>query len=102
MPANEIHLDDVGTKFLVTIKDGSSAVNISTASTKQILITKPSGTKMTKTATFNSDGSDGKIYYMVIADDLDEVGTYQLQGKVIISDGTFSTDITKFKVHRNL
>jgi len=102
MPANEIHLDDVGTKFLVTIKDGSSAVNISTASTKQILITKPSGTKMTKTATFNSDGSDGKIYYTVIADDLDEVGTYQLQGKVIISDGTFSTDITKFKVHRNL
>ena len=39
MPANEIHLDDVGTKFLVTIKDGSSDVNISTASTKQILIT---------------------------------------------------------------
>ncbi len=102
MPANEIHLDDVGTKFLVTVKDGSSVVDISSAGTKQILIKKPSGTKLTKTATFNSDGTDGKMYYTIIADDLDEVGTYQLQGKVIISDGTFSTDITTFKVHRNL
>ena len=42
MPANEIHLNDVGTKFLVTIMDGSSAVDISTASTKQIIIQKPS------------------------------------------------------------
>ena len=62
MPANEIHLDDVGTKFLVTVKDGSSVVDISSAGTKQILIKKPSGTKLTKTATFNSDGTDGKMY----------------------------------------
>ena len=61
MPANEIHLNDVGTKFLVTIKDGSSAVNISSASTKEIIIQKPSGTKITATATFDSDGTDGKI-----------------------------------------
>jgi methionine-rich copper-binding protein CopC len=102
MPANEIHLNDVGTKFLVTIKDGSSAVNISSASTKEIIIQKPSGTKITATATFDSDGTDGKIYYVTVADDLDEAGSYKLQGKVIISDGTFYTDITSFKVHRNL
>ena len=102
MPANEIHLNDVGTKFLVTITDGSSAVNVSTASTKQIIIKKPSGSKLTKTASFNSDGTDGKIYYTTVADDLDEAGSHKLQGKVIISDGTFYTDITTFKVHRNL
>jgi hypothetical protein len=102
MPANEIHLNDVGTKFLVTIKDGSSAVNISSASTKEIIIQKPSGTKITATATFDSDGTDGKIHYVTVADDLDEAGSYKLQGKVIISDGTFYTDITSFKVYRNL
>jgi len=102
MAANEIHVDDVGTQFLLTIMDGSAAVDISSASTKQIIIKKPSGTKMTKSATFSSDGSDGKIYYSSIADDLDETGSYKLQGKVIISDGTFYTDITTFKVHRNL
>lgn len=102
MAANEIHVDDVGTQFLLTIMDGSAAVDISSASTKQIIIKKPSGTKMTKSATFSNDGSDGKIYYSSIADDLDETGSYKLQGKVIISDGTFYTDITTFKVHRNL
>ena len=102
MAANEIHVDDVGTQFLLTIMDGSAAVDISSASTNQIIIKKPSGTKMTKSATFSSDGSDGKIYYSSIADDLDETGSYKLQGKVIISDGTFYTDITTFKVHRNL
>ena len=102
MPANEIHLNDIGTKFLVTITDGSSAVDVSSASTKQIIIKKPSGSKLTVAASFNSDGSDGKIYYNALADNLDEAGSYKLQGKVIISDGTFYTDITSFKVHRNL
>ena len=102
MAANEIHVDDVGTQFLLTIMDGSAAVDISSASTKQIIIKKPSGTKMTKSATFSNDGSDGKIYYSSIADDLDETGSYKLQGKVIISDGTFYTDIYDFKTHCNL
>ena len=102
MAANEIHLNDIGTQFLLTIKDGSATVDISTASTKQIIIKKPSATKITATATFSTNGSDGKIYYSTVADDLDETGSYKLQGKVIIDDGTFYTDITTFKVHRNL
>ena len=102
MSANEIHLNDIGTKFQVTVKDGDDAVDISSASTKSLIFKKPSGTKMIKTAAFTSDGSDGKIDYTVILNDLDEVGTYQLQGNVVISDGTFYTDIQTFKVHRNL
>ena len=102
MPANEIHLNDIGTQFVLTVKDGSSAVDISGATTKQIIIQKPSGTKITASTTFSTDGTDGKMYYTTVADDLDEAGSYKLQGKVIISDGTFYTDITTFKVHRNL
>ena len=37
MAANEIHVDDVGTKFIVTIKDGDTAINVSAATTKNIL-----------------------------------------------------------------
>ena len=102
MPANEIHLNDIGTEFLLTVMDGSTAVNISSASTKQITIKKPSGTSITASTTFDSDGTDGKMSYTTVADDLDETGSYKLQGKVVISDGTFYTDITTFKVHRNL
>ena len=102
MPANEIHLNDIGTQFLLTVTDGSTAVNISSATTKQITIKKPSGTSITADTAFDSDGTDGKMSYTTVADDLDETGSYKLQGKVVISDGTFYTDITTFKVHRNL
>jgi hypothetical protein len=102
MAANEIHLNDIGTQFLLTVKDGSSAVNISSATTKQIIIKKPSGTKVTANTAFSTDGTDGKMYYNAVDGDLDESGSYKLQGKVVISDGTFYTDITSFKVHRNL
>tara|TARA_R110002110_G_scaffold255061_2_gene470839 strand:+ start:1565 stop:1873 length:309 start_codon:yes stop_codon:yes gene_type:complete len=102
MAANEIHENDVGTKFLVTVTDGTSAVNISGASTKQLIIKKPSGAKLTKATSFVTDGTDGKMQYSIAADDLDEAGTYKLQGRVIISDGSFYTDIHTFKVYRNL
>ena len=52
MPANEIHVNDVGTLFTLTIKDGDSAVNISSATTKKIIIKKPSGTILTKDVAF--------------------------------------------------
>lgn len=102
MPANEIHVGDIGTVFTVTVKDGDSAVNLSSASTKQIIIKKPSGTKLTKNAGFVTDGTDGKISYALISGDLDETGMHKLQAYVVISDGTFYSDITSFKVHRNL
>ena len=102
MPANEIHQNDIGTAFTITIQDGTTAVDISTATTKKIVFKKPSGTKLTYDTAFVSDGTDGKIKYNAVADDLDEIGTYKLQSYVIISDGTFYTDITSFKVYRNL
>ena len=102
MPANEIHVNDVGTLFTLTIKDGDSAVNISSATTKKIIIKKPSGTKLTYSTAFVSDGTDGKMKYNAVSGDLDEAGTYKLQSYVIISAGTFYTDITSFKVYRNL
>ena len=41
MPQNEIRINDIGTKFLVTMKDGSSTVDISgtgsTAANKRII-----------------------------------------------------------------
>ena len=103
MAANEIRVGDIGTQFKVTIKDGTSAVDISSAtSTKQIILKKPDGTKLTNAATFFSDGTDGIMYYKTVDGDLDVPGVWKLQGKVVITAGTFSTDVYSFKVHRNL
>lgn len=99
MSCAEIHLNDVGTQFIVTIlNQDEEAEDLSGYSTKQIIFTKPSGEKLTKTANFYTDGTDGKIYYTSVADDLDEAGTWQIQGVV---DG-FHSNIETFKIYRNL
>ena len=39
--ASEIHVNDIGTRFLVTVKDGSDVVDISSATSLAINFRKP-------------------------------------------------------------
>lgn len=106
MPQNEIRINDIGTKFLVTIKDAASVVDVSgtgsDAENKRIIFKKPSGLTLDKAASFNDDGTDGKLYYTTVSGDLNEDGMWKMQAKVIIGSQTFHSDIHTFKVHRNL
>ena len=102
MAANEIHKGDIGTQFTVTVQDGTTVVDISTASTKQLIFKKPGGTILTKSTSFVTDGTDGKMQYVSVDGDLSDDGVWKMKGKVIIGGNTFSTDITSFKVYRNL
>ena len=102
MAANEIHKGDIGTQFTVTVQDGTTVVDISTASTKQLIFKKPGGTILTKSTSFVTEGTDGKMQYVSVDGDLSDDGVWKMQGKVIIGGNTFSTDITSFKVYRNL
>lgn len=101
MSANEIHVGDIGTQFIITVTD-NTAVDISTATTKQFIFKKPDGTKLTVSASFYSDGTDGKLTYTTVDGDIDIAGTWKLQTLVVISDGTFYSDVTTFKVYSNL
>jgi hypothetical protein len=102
MAADEIHQNDIGVQFLATVKDGSAVVDISTASVKQLIFKKPSNTVVAQSGTFSTNGTDGKMYYISVSGDLDECGTWSLQGYVDINSGKWHTDIHKFQVHRNL
>tara|TARA_B100000745_G_C19786294_1_gene257842 strand:- start:62 stop:373 length:312 start_codon:yes stop_codon:yes gene_type:complete len=103
MAANEIHVDDIGTKFIVTVKDDTSVINVSGATTKEIVFKKPSGTKVTAAASFESDGTDGVLSYTTTGTELDETGTYKIQAHVVLSAGNdFHSDISTFKVYRNI
>ena len=93
------HNGDIGTVFELTIKDTDEAViDVSTAAVKYIYFQDPTGTRMRKTATFTTDGTDGKIEYVTIAGDIDEVGTWQVQGYVETSLGKFYTEKMSFQV----
>lgn len=102
MAINEIHVADIGTVFKVTVKDGTSIVDVSSSTTKEIHFGKPDGTSLIGTAVFETDGTDGIIKYTTIANDLDQDGLWQIQAFVVMSGGQWKSDIARFKVHANI
>jgi len=100
--AQEIHVDDVGTVFRITLMDGSSPVDISGATTKEIVFERPDKTSVSKTASFYSDGTDGILEYTIQTDDLDVAGSWRLQAKVTLTSGSWSSDIQPFVVYENI
>jgi hypothetical protein len=100
--ASEIHEGDIGTTLLITVTDDGSIVDISSASSLSIYIRKPSGTILTRTGVLETDGTDGKMYYITVAGDLDVAGSYKIQGKVVLPAGSYYTSTATFKVHCNL
>ena len=89
---------NIAIRLTMTKESDSSVLDISSATTKQIIITKPSGEKLTKTATNVTDGTDGKMQYLTITDDLDEFGDYEVQGHIVIGSLDIHTTIGQFKV----
>lgn len=99
MSTQTITINDLGTALQITVQEDGSAVDVSTA-TVQIELTKPSGTKETKTATFVTDGSNGQIQYVTVSGDIDETGIWSYRGIVTFS-GTqvfYTTDPETFTV----
>jgi hypothetical protein len=100
--ASEIHVDDIGTQLIMTVKDDGEVVDISGASTLTVVIKKPDGISYTKTGTLLTDGTDGNMYYTSVDGDFNVAGNYKIQGIVVLSNGTFYTSISSFKVFCNL
>lgn len=101
--SSEIHVGDIGTEFIVTVKEDDDAVDISSATVKDFILKKPLKTKTTWTSSFYTDGSDGKLSYATTAaSDLDQDGTWTLQVDLAITGWTGKTDTTTFEVYKNL
>ena len=98
-----VHKADVGTVFELTINDtDGDAIDVSTAAVKYIYFQKPDYTLVKKTASFKTDGSDGIITYTAVANDINMVGTWMVQGYVETSDGKFFTEKKEFEVETTL
>ena len=59
--ASEIHVNDIGTQLKITVLDGGSAVDLSSATLKQVELRKPDDTSVTRTASLFGDGSGGYV-----------------------------------------
>lgn len=103
MAANEIRLGDIGTVFEITIQDNGTVVDISEATTQEIIFKKPDvDTVVVKATSFVTDGSDGKIKYTVASGDLDVIGKWQIQARIVLPGGEWKSDIVEFQVLPNL
>lgn len=99
---NEIRLNDVGTIFRVTFKDGAYIVDISVATTKQFIFKKPSGSNLTVSGSLYTDGTDGILQYTTVEGDLNETGLWKIQGYLVIGTNKHKSDIYTFRVYNNL
>lgn len=99
---DKVFVGDIGTSFRGTFKEDGTAVDVSSATSKTIIFEKPDGTKVTQTATFFTDGTDGIIQYSSVSGDLDIGGDWRLQGFIAMPSWTGHSDIVNFKVYDNL
>jgi len=101
--ANEIHLNDIGHVFEVTVMDDEVPRNISGASAIIFYLRDPDGNVSEHAGSLSGTGIDGKCEYATIADDLDQVGWWEIQ--VGITEGAtpiFKTAVGSFEVKGNL
>jgi len=102
LSANEIHVDDIGSLFSVTVKDDDVVVDVSSATTKNIIFKHSNGTTLTKPAIFGTDGTDGVLTYTSIAGDLSLPGIWAIQVELVMSGGSWKSDVGEFMVEPNL
>lgn len=103
----EIHVADVGTRLYVTVKESGVVVDLSGASEITLVIRRKDKSVITKTLSDDqvklyTDGSDGKIYYDLIAGDITIKGDYSLQVNLEYPNGFWHSDTQTFAVAENL
>jgi hypothetical protein len=98
----EIHVNDIGTAFEVTLEDCGVIVDLSGAISITFTFSDPQGNNSAKVGALLTDGTDGKVVYTIQALDLDEAGIWKLQVTVELPTGTWNSNIEKFRVYPNL
>lgn len=93
----------VGTWLEVEVLENCvAALNVSTATVKTITVKRPDNTSFSRAAIFSSDGTDGLIHLVTVAEDLTLEGTYYIQAYVEMPTWQGNTDIGEFEVKDNL
>ena len=88
----------IGVAVVLTVNEAGAAVDISAATSMQIIFAKPDGKTLTKTATFDSGGTDGKLKYSTIAGDLTKIGLWKVRASFILGSFNGKTSWGEFEV----
>lgn len=94
-----IYVNDVGTQLIATFKrpDGQPR-DISNATLKQLRLKKPNGTIVYKPAEFVMDGANGQVIYTFVEGDVDQSGSWEVQGYIETLSGRWHSGVVVFPV----
>ena len=76
---------DIGTILRWTASEDGAAVDVSSATVKQVKFVKPDGVQVIRNlvnstkSSDRKDGTDGRVEYVTVSGDLDQKGTYNWQ-----------------------
>lgn len=107
-PSQQCQVNDGGVIVVVQVLDSNSKpVNLRPATSLKIILVRPSGVSIETTATFYTNGFDGKMELTTASaipygTGLDEAGIWQIQGRIVTSGNTQFTVIGSFSVNSNL
>lgn len=94
----------VNAAIVVTLVEDGAAVNLSTATSKQLVFRKPRGVVEVKDASFVTDGTDGQLVYFTEEGFLDRPGKYQVQADVVYPGSGYDgpSQVGEFPVLENI
>lgn len=104
----KVQIGNIGTKLILEVQEDGVAINISSATgigSKVIRVRKPeTKTVVAYEAEFATDGLDGLMQYVTVANDLNEEGVWKWQGFVKLTSpvGEWNSEIKEFQVKNNL
>jgi hypothetical protein len=98
MSWENLNADDYGQVAKLTCREDSTPVDISTYTTRKFILTDPDGAATLKTATFDTDGTDGVLKYTLADGDIDQAGNWQVQARISKTGTEITSDPHRFYV----
>ena len=97
-------VDDVGTTLTFTAKNTKGGIeDVSGATTMEVVIVKPSKTRVTWTLVHKTDGTDGKMVYTTLFGDIESTpGQYRVEGFLVRPANSLRSDIETFEAEDRL
>jgi len=105
MAKNEVHKNDVGTEFNLTIVDTANAdlpIDLTSASIVQVVIRRSDGSREVVEGTVVGPPTEGRVNYYTVAGDLSITGWYKVQAIVVTPAGLWHSATARFPVLKNI
>jgi carbohydrate-selective porin OprB len=94
----DIHVGDYGSVGKLTITEDGTAVDVSGYTTLQFIFTAPSGIQATKTAAFDTDGTNGVLKYTIEDGLFSTAGVWRVRARVAATGVSLSSEEVIFLV----